>query len=66
MADTFTIFMCRMSGNLGTSTFWNPQGMYMDCVAFAVYCVVDKMLNRSFRAKSNFVKTGVTWWPFAV
>jgi len=60
MADNLTTFMCRMSGNLGTSTFWNPQGMYRDCVAFAVYCVVDVMLNRSFRTRSNFVTTGVT------
>ena len=27
MADNLTIFMCRMSLNLGASTSWNPQGL---------------------------------------
>jgi hypothetical protein len=26
-ADNLTIFMCRLSWNLGASTSWNPQGM---------------------------------------
>jgi hypothetical protein len=26
-ADNLTTFMCRLSGNLGASTFWNPQGL---------------------------------------
>jgi len=26
-ADNCTTFMCRMSWNLGASTFWNPQGL---------------------------------------
>ena len=26
-ADHLTTFMCRLSWNLGTSTFWNPQGL---------------------------------------
>jgi len=27
-ADNFTTFMCRFSCNLGTSTSWNPQGLF--------------------------------------
>ena len=27
MADKPTTFMCRLSWNLGASTFWNPQGL---------------------------------------
>jgi hypothetical protein len=27
MADKLAIFMCRLSRNLGASTFWNPQGL---------------------------------------
>jgi hypothetical protein len=27
MADNLTIFICRMSWNLGASTFWNPHGL---------------------------------------
>ena len=26
-ADNATTFMCRLSGNLGASTSWNPQGL---------------------------------------
>jgi len=26
-ADRLTTFMCQWSGNFGTSTFWNPQGL---------------------------------------
>ena len=26
-ADNFTIFMCRLSWNLGTSDSWNPHGL---------------------------------------
>jgi len=26
-ADNLTTFMCRLSWNLGASTFWNPQGL---------------------------------------
>ena len=26
-----TTFMCRLSGNLGASTSWNPMGLYTDC-----------------------------------
>jgi hypothetical protein len=27
MADDLTIFMCRLSRNLGASTSWNPKGL---------------------------------------
>jgi hypothetical protein len=27
VADNLTTFMCRLSWNLGASTFWNPQGL---------------------------------------
>jgi hypothetical protein len=27
MADNLTTFMCRLSRNLGASTFWNPKGL---------------------------------------
>jgi len=27
-------FMCRLSGNLGAITSWNPQGLYSDCFTF--------------------------------
>jgi hypothetical protein len=27
-ADNLTIFMCRLSRNLGASTSWNPQGLF--------------------------------------
>jgi hypothetical protein len=27
MADNLTTFMCRLSGNLGASTSWNPEGL---------------------------------------
>jgi len=27
MADNLTTYMCRLSWNLGASTFWNPQGL---------------------------------------
>ena len=27
-ADNLTTFMCRLSWNLGASTFWNPQGLF--------------------------------------
>jgi hypothetical protein len=27
MADNPTIFMCRLSTNLGASTSWNPKGL---------------------------------------
>ena len=26
-ADNLTTFMCRLSGNLIASTYWNPQGL---------------------------------------
>jgi len=26
-ADNLTTFMCRLSGHLGASTSWNPQGL---------------------------------------
>jgi len=26
-ADNLTTLMCRLSGNLGASTSWNPQGL---------------------------------------
>jgi len=26
-ADDLTTFVCRLSWNLGASTFWNPQGL---------------------------------------
>jgi hypothetical protein len=26
-ADNLTIFMCRLTRNLGASTFWNPKGL---------------------------------------
>jgi len=29
--DNLITFMCRLSGNLGTSTSWNPQGLSRDC-----------------------------------
>ena len=29
-----TTFMCRLSENLGVSTFWNPLGLYRDCFTF--------------------------------
>jgi hypothetical protein len=27
-ADNLITFMCRLSWNLGASTFWNPQGLF--------------------------------------
>jgi hypothetical protein len=27
MADNLTTFLCRLSRNLGASTFWNPKGL---------------------------------------
>jgi hypothetical protein len=38
-ADNFTIFMYRLSWNLGDSTSWNPQGLsrpVMDCFIFTL------------------------------
>jgi len=29
-----TIFMCRLSTNLGASTSWNPKGLYRSCFTF--------------------------------
>jgi hypothetical protein len=29
-ADNLTTFTCRLSGNLGASTFWNPKGPSSD------------------------------------
>ena len=26
-ADNFTTFMCRLSANLGASTYWGPKGL---------------------------------------
>jgi hypothetical protein len=30
-SDNLTTFTCRMSGNLGASTSWNPQGLSRVC-----------------------------------
>jgi len=36
-ADKLTTFMCRLSGNLGTSNSWDPQhlpSLYRDCFTY--------------------------------
>jgi hypothetical protein len=40
-ADNLTTFMCRFSGHLGASNFWNPQGPVQACngIALTFYLV---------------------------
>jgi len=35
-ADNQTTFMCQISGNLGASTSWNPQGLVHACSGIAL------------------------------
>jgi hypothetical protein len=37
-ADNLTIFLCRLSWNLGTSTSWNPSGLSRPIIFFSFYC----------------------------
>ena len=36
-ADNLTTFMCRLSWNLGASTFWNPQGLSRPVMGLLLY-----------------------------
>jgi hypothetical protein len=41
MADNLTTFMCRLSGNLGASTSWNPQGLSRPVMGlFYLYVII--------------------------
>ena len=41
-ADSLTIFMCRLFGNLGTSTSWNPQGLSRPVMGLLLYPELPK------------------------
>jgi hypothetical protein len=41
-----TIFMCRMSGNLGASTSWNPHGLYRVCFS-SVFRSCSKQVSKN-------------------
>ena len=43
-ADNLTTFMCRLSWNLGASTFWNPEVPYRDC--FTILLTVNDMVDK--------------------
>jgi hypothetical protein len=46
-ADNLTIFMCRLSRNLGASNSWNPKGLYRDCFMIRQGGVKDKYASRN-------------------
>jgi len=35
-ADNFVTLMCQLSGNLGASTSWNPQGFFQTCTGIVI------------------------------
>jgi hypothetical protein len=46
-ADNLTIFMCRLSRNLGASNSCNPKGLYRDCFLIRQVGVKDKYASRN-------------------
>jgi len=46
-ADNLTIFMCRLSGNLGTSDSWNPQGLSRPVMGLLLYRKVSQKTKYS-------------------
>ena len=51
-ADNLTTFMCRLSWNLGTSTSWNPQGLFRPLLGL-VYLFTERSIERSVLASSR-------------
>jgi hypothetical protein len=64
-ADNLTIFMCRLSWNLGVSTTWNPQGlsrpvMGLLMLRLRICCAVLSLPNiRLWRKKGQLCSNGV-------
>ena len=57
-ADNLTAFMCRLSGNLGVSTTWNPQGLSRPVIGLLVS--VSKRYERGGVDASSDVTMAVT------
>ena len=52
-ADNLTIFVCRLSRNLGTSTYWNPQDLsrpVMGLLYLLLIIISNKLILRAYVA----------------
>jgi hypothetical protein len=57
-ADNLTTFLCRLSGNLGASTSWNPQGLSRPVMGLLYICKLD-IFNYGVRNLSSPNVSGV-------
>jgi hypothetical protein len=53
--------MCRLSRNLGASTFWNPQGLYRPVMGY-LYLYQIHYLNRVYFEKKKETMNGCFGW----
>jgi hypothetical protein len=63
-ADNLTTFMCRLSWNMGSSTYWNPQGLprpVMVLIYLYLYYPADSesLYRLSYRGPSQNLRTGI-------
>jgi hypothetical protein len=59
-ADNLTNLMCRLSGNMGASTSWNPQGLwglYRDC--FTLYKIFGSQQFPRLERSTNWLQTRI-------
>jgi hypothetical protein len=54
-ADNLTTFMNRLSGSLGTSNSWNPQGLSRPVMGLLLYPKVPQNIKRFKSAEFEYV-----------
>jgi hypothetical protein len=53
-ADNLTTFMCRLSGHLGASTSWNPQGLSRSLIGLIYLFFFIESLQKKVGKPSHF------------
>jgi hypothetical protein len=61
MADNLTTFMCRLYGNLGASTSWNPQGLSRSVMGLLYIYLLEKLtVAQIYKVLQGFMEPKVT------
>ena len=63
-ANNLTIFMCRLSWNLGAWNSWNPQDLYRDCFTFCPWIVAYAFLGIFVFFIFFFISLGIGSFTF--
>ena len=56
-ADNLTTFMCRLSCSLGTSTSWNPQGLFRPVMGLPYRYVEDICISELWSKWANMIQS---------